>query len=218
VNHSLRRLVAAVAVSVTALVPTAVPAHADHTVVGAHWGTYKWWGVQQAPVRAFWVLDRSGDPTVGAALREFITVYNNDAARRGLWGLVPVMGYVEESHYRGSCGGYTMFPGFSFSTVCSGNGGNYGSSVTWFGGAGSRSEMGYHPWTLIQRDYPDYATTFSNVAHEILHQMGLGHSADCNNLMGGGEFGCRFTVGTKRYLTEHDWAALADSYRRMPLV
>ena len=108
-----------------------------------------------------------------------------------------------------------MFPGYSFATVCSGNGGSYGSSVTWFGGAGSRAEMGYHPWTLIQRDYPDYNTTFSNVAHEILHQMGVGHSSDCRNLMGGGEFGCRFQVGVKRYLTEHDWTALADSYRRI---
>jgi hypothetical protein len=56
------------------------------------------------------------------------------------------------------------------------------------------------------------------VAHELLHQVGVGHSRDCNDLMGGGEFGCRFQVGVKRYLTEHDWAALADYYRRIPMV
>jgi hypothetical protein len=217
VKHSLRRLVAAVAVVVTAIGPTAAPAHSDHSTPGAHYGTYKWAGVQQAPYRALWVLDRSGDPTVGAALREFITAYNSDASRRGLYGIVPVMAYLDQRAYRGGCDGYTAYAGYSFSTVCTGNGGNHGSSVTWFGGAGSRAEMGYHSWSLIQRDYPDYNTTFSNVAHELLHQLGIGHSHDCHNLMGGGEFGCRFQVGVKRYLTEHDWAALADYYRRIPM-
>ncbi|HEX2191824.1 MAG TPA: hypothetical protein VHH09_01395 [Acidimicrobiales bacterium] len=216
-KHSLLRLVAVAAIVAGAIGSTSAPAHADHGVVGAHWGTYKWWGQQQVAARGFWVLDRSGDPTVGAALREFINTYNADAHRRGVAGYVPVMAYLDQSYHRGACDGFTAYAGFSFSTVCSGNGGNYGSSITWFGGAGSRAELGYHPWSLIQRDYPDYNTTFSNVAHEILHQLGIGHSYDCNNLMGGGEHGCRLQVGVKRYLTEHDWAALIDHYRRLPM-
>ena len=217
-KHTLRRLVAATAVAVTAVGPTAVPAHADHTVVGAHYGTFKWAGVEYlGPFRALFVLDSSGDATVGAALREFTTAYNADAQRRGLTGIVPWLTYVDNSRAIGACGPYTNIPGYSFSTVCTGNGGNYGSSVTWFGGAGTRSEMGYHSWSLIQRDYRDYNTTFANVAHELLHQLGVGHSHDCHNLMGGGEFGCRFQVGVKRYLTDHDWAALADYYRRIPM-
>ena len=214
---TLLRFVAAAAVAVAAIGSTAVPAHADHGLVGAHWGRYKWGGTQLDPARAFWVLDRSGAPTVGAALREFIQRYNGDAYRRGLWGVVPVMGYLDQGAHRGACDGYTAYRGYSFSTVCSGNGGSHASSVTWFGARGTQAELAYHPWSLIQRDYPDYNTTFSNVAHEILHQMGVGHSRDCNNLMGGGEFGCRLRVGVKRYLTEHDWAALADNYRRIPM-
>ena len=217
-KHTLRRLVAVAVVTVAIVGSTGMPAQADHTVVGAHYGTYKWWNTQYWGYRAVWILDRSGDPTVGAALREFIVTFNNDSARRGLYGIVPVLAYADQRPWAGQCGPFTEFAGYSFATVCSGNGGNYGSSVTWFGGSGTRAEMGYHSWALIQRDYADYNTTFSNVAHELLHMLGVGHSRDCNNLMGGGEFGCRFTVGAKRYLTEHDWSALADYYRRMPLV
>ena len=54
------------------------------------------------------------------------------------------------------------------------------------------------------------------MAHELLHQLGVGHSSDCGNLMGGDEFGYRFQ-GAKRYLTEHDWVALTDHYRRTPM-
>lgn len=216
-KHALGRLVAATAVAVAAIGSTAVPAPADHSVVGTHYGTYKWGGLQQVPYRALWVVDRSSDPTVGAALREFIHAFNADSYRRGHFGVVPILAYLEQSAYARACGPFTSLVGYSFSTVCTGNGGRFGSSVTWFGGPGTRAEMGYHSWTLIQRDYPDYNTTFSNVAHELLHQLGVGHSHDCNTLMGGGEFGCRFRVGVKRYLTEHDWAALADYYRRIPM-
>ena len=213
---TLRRLVAATAVAVAAIGATAAPAQADHGVVGAHYGTYKWGNVQYWNYRAVWVLDRSADPVVGAALREFIAAFNADSARRGLYGIVPVLTYADHRPWAGACGPYREYVGYSFMTVCSGNGGRFGTSVTWFGGGG-RAEMGYHAWSLIQRDYPDYNTTFSNVAHEVLHQLGIGHSRDCNNVMGGGEFGCRLRVGVKRYLTEHDWASLADSYRRISL-
>ncbi|HWC09789.1 MAG TPA: hypothetical protein VG455_01060 [Acidimicrobiales bacterium] len=216
-KHTLRRLVAVTAVVVTMASTAISPAQADHRVVGAHYGTYKWAGVQQVPYRALWVIDRSADPTVGAALREFIQAFNGDSYRRGQYGIVPILAYLSQSAHAGACGPYTTFAGYSFSTVCSGNGGTFGSSVTWFGGGGNRAEIGYHSWTLVQRDYPDYNTTFSNVAHELLHQLGVGHSSDCGNLMGGGEFGCRFQVGAKRYLTEHDWVALTDHYRRTPM-
>ena len=51
--HTLRRLVATAVVAVVAMGSTAVPAHADHGMVGAYWGTFKWYGVQQSPLLAF---------------------------------------------------------------------------------------------------------------------------------------------------------------------
>ena len=83
-KHTLRRLVAGTVMAVAIVGSTGVPAKADHTVVGAHYGTYKWWNTQYWGYRAVWILDRSADPVVGAALREFIVALNADSARRGL--------------------------------------------------------------------------------------------------------------------------------------
>lgn len=171
--------------------------------LGFHWDNLIWNGTAYGYRSAF-VIDRSNDSTVTAAIHEAIDHFNSVSLANNQWGIVPILQYLDQNAYAyAGCDGMTSVSGFNFMSVCSG-GPASGASIT-YTSAGHAGETGsFHPHIHIQREYPDYNTTFSHVYHEILHGIGIGHSSNCADLMGGAEFGCKLKVGVKRFPTPAD--------------
>ncbi len=212
----MKKLLVACAAVLSLVFGSLAPAQANHALNGSHWGQYQWGGGVKYGYRAFFIFDHSNNATVTAALTEFVTAFNNDSNRRGLYGQVPIMLLWSRPEYAGQCGDVSGLGGYSFTTVCAGRPASVcglsppvGASITCTGGGHSGEP--FHPYTWIQRDYPDYNTTFSHVGHELLHQIGIGHSSDPGSLVYP-----TISLGVKKYLNEHDWSAVAALYQSHP--
>lgn len=205
----MRKLTAALAVAVM-LAWLGAPAQADHSVSLGHVNAYWWAGnVQNGDCQAMWVFERSGDPTVRAATQEFVNAYNADTINRGLQCIVPYLSFYPDDASIGACfDGAWGFPGASFMTVCARGGPDSAAGVSVaYANCGGCHYSHLQPNVLIQRGYPDYRTTYTHVAHEIMHAVGLAHSGDPNSLMY-----WRSPVGVAKQLNEHDWTALIQTY------
>ena len=208
-----------IALSLLLVATPATPALAAPPAVnlGGHWSYFKWGPGWTAGVRMFYVYDRSGNATVAAALQHVINDLKYDLNARNAWGIVPAPVYVEGSANTGQCdssstspgGGFSGLGGYSFITICSGTLYN-GTSIAWT--SGGHYAENYHPSIHLDRQYADYNTTYSALAHELLHTMGVGHTDNCNDLMGGAEFGCRLTVGALKKPSGADYDALTNFY------
>ncbi len=177
----MKKLLVALAAVLALTFGVVQPAQADYSI-GAHWSNGKWGPGLSWNYRWFYVLDRSGDSTVGAALQAVINDLQYDLTARGAWGYVPAPVYLDHNAYAGQCdstafsagNGFPTLGGYSFMTVCSGGQGG-GTSVTWK--AGGHLAENYHPSIHVQREYPDYNTTYTHLAHEMFHALGVdGHS------------------------------------------
>ncbi len=212
----MKKLLVALAVTLSLLFGVASPAHAAPNVTGGHWSYFKW-GAQAQPVRAFYVLDRTGNATLHAAIQNFIADFQYDLIARQAYGIVPAPVYLQQDPDVGNCdstpfstgGGFQQYGGYSFITICAGGRGA-GTSVTWT--PGGHYGENYHPSIHIQREYPDYNTTYTHVAHEMLHAIGLGHTSNCADLMGGAEYGCKITPGVLKKPSPQDYDGLTSFY------
>ncbi len=60
------------------LVGAATPAAAQDPPAPAHWGNYQWFGGREtADVRAFWLVDRTGDRTLNAIIAWVAQAWNS---------------------------------------------------------------------------------------------------------------------------------------------
>ncbi len=179
----MKKLLVALAAALTLTFGLPTPASAAMTI-GTHWSNHEWaaaYAPNSVAVRAFFVLDRSGDATIHAALAQVLADLQYDLQARGAWGLVPAPVVIQEDQFVGQCdstpwsagNGYQAFVGYSFATLCSGGQGG-GTSVTWK--AGAHAAENYHPSMHIQREYSDYNTTYTHIYHELFHVLGIdGH-------------------------------------------
>ncbi len=212
----MRRVLVGLVAALALTFGVASPAQASPTVAYGHWSYYKWGPVAQ-PIRAFYVFDRTRDNTVHQALQSVINDLKYDLEARGAWGVVPAPVYIQDDANFGQCdstpfssgNGFQNFPGYSFSTVCAGGRGG-GTSITWT--SGLHYGENYHPSIHVQREYADYNTTYTHLVHELLHAMGLGHTSNCADLMGGAEFGCRITPGVLKKPSPQDYDGLTNFY------
>lgn len=227
----MRRTVALIVLGLVAWAAVPAPAAANLVqppMTRPHMPPYMWNGVQQACERYVWVFDRTGDQTIASAMQEFTLAYYNDAARRGLAGCggVPIFLYHHDHAEAGICGPFQgpVLHGYSFVTVCAkstGQSTTYLSSQSTFGhnfilgGPGQVSTNAHHPYSYIRSGNP-YNGTFTGVAHEMMHMLGVGHTSHCADLMAGGEYGCSIPLTEKRYLSEADWDALRLFYTGHP--
>lgn len=181
-----------------AAAPAVAPEHATllgiHDLTGcdgqcgptSHWGRYRWANAV-APVRAFWLVDRTGDARANAALREFVERWNRDMdGRQGPGQDIPYIGYYRDDAYVGQCSpnpwraeGWYL-PGYSLLLVCNQRVGSLGVALV--------VPEGPHwgtfvlPWVAV--DVHDrscggtglsHAQLVAAFSHEIGHVTGLDH-------------------------------------------
>jgi hypothetical protein len=78
-----------------------------------HWSTYSW-GPEKADVRAFWLFDRTGDPTAHGALQNAVGGWN---AARDTHPDLPFIALHQDDANIGQCS-VNRSPGFSLATAC----------------------------------------------------------------------------------------------------
>lgn len=193
------------------------PAQADHGIGYSHWSNFEWPGLvgtDTHPARGFYVLDRTGDSTYGAAMQQAINDYAYDQAARGWQGIIPNMVYLAQPEYAGQCGYFPEFTMYHFITVCT-NGSSGGVTYA----AGLHNAEPYHPFIQVGTYWGDYNTRYNIIYHELFHAAGIAfgpcgqgdHSCDPRNLLYP-----TVPVGTMKKPTGHDydalWAGLAPHY------
>ncbi len=83
--------------------------------VSPHWSTYKWsGGAETAPVRAFWLIDRTGNQDMHDAIRFVANAWN--AVREGETTLPYIAVYQDDANV-GKCT-VNQTVGWSFATAC----------------------------------------------------------------------------------------------------
>lgn len=197
------RLLAVLLGALSLLLSTGVqPASASHDARYSHWGAYSWNGVKQIDGRSFYLYDRSSDPTVTAAVQEFVQAYNNDITRRGKYGIYPAIAYVRDTTSINVCGNVN-WTGWSFMTLCSIEPGHMGVASVMPDGFHNEN---YQPYVLV-RPGMSYDNAFTTVCAEVGHTFGLGHQPNDS-----GSCEVAASPGGKRYFNEHDFQELEAIY------
>ena len=80
-----------------------------------HWGNYQWYGGQEkADVRAFWLVDRTGDPTLNAIIKYVADAVN---ASRAEHPELPYIALYRDDANAGRCF-VNQTPGYSMASAC----------------------------------------------------------------------------------------------------
>ncbi len=80
-----------------------------------HWGNYKWnGGSESLPIRAFWLFDRTGNPSAHVTIRYVVDAWN---AARDEHPELPVIGLVVDDANAGRCF-VNKTPGWSVASAC----------------------------------------------------------------------------------------------------
>lgn len=186
----------------TVAAPT--PVQASHSNEFSHWGYFSWNGQPQMAARSFYLYDRATDANQKAATREFVDAYNNDINRRGLYGVLPAIAYVDDPWSAGNCGNH-FWSGWSYMTICSIDKGHLGLTSTGFAGDHNQN---IQP-AIWNRPGQTYNTAFTTVCHEMGHALGLSHRP---NFTSGTCMSGVFTLNQKIYFDEHDFQELIALY------
>lgn len=143
----------------------------------AHWGNYEWFGGQEkAGVRAFWLFDRTGDPTLNHVIA---TVTNGWNAWRSEHPELPYIGVYRDDANVGKCF-VNRTPGWSIASACINPmlrpNGIKGISAT----HGSPHFLG---GSLAISAGLSYEDAFTAVCHHFGHVLGLADSSDNQSCM-----------------------------------
>ena len=155
-----------------ALAGPATPAVAAEAPTAAHWGNYQWNGGQlKAPVRAYWLFDRTGDPTMNAIIQWVADAWNG--AREAHPGL-PFTAVYKDNANVGQCF-VNRTPGYSVASAC------MMPSLSAFGIDGisaTHGEPHFIGGAFAISDGLSFNDAFTAVCHNFGHIMGLPDSDD----------------------------------------
>ena len=159
----------------SALLGTAGPATAQ--TPDAHWGTYEWSGGQEkAAIRAFWLFDRTGDPTMNAIIGYVAGAWNGARAANPE---LPYIGVYRDDANKGKCF-VNRTPGYSVASAC------MMSSLSTFGIKGIAATEGSPHivgGAFAISDGLSFEDAFTAVCHNFGHLMGLPDSDDDESCM-----------------------------------
>lgn len=159
-----------------------------------HWGTYSWsGGSETAPVRAFWLFDRTGDTAMHAAIHYVADAWN--AARDSHPGLPYVAVYQDDAHV-GQCL-VNQTPGYSFATACAMPKNIEGVKALTARNPDSAGHM--IGGAMAVSDGLTGEETVTAVCHTIGHLMGLENSDDTTSCMSHA-----FEAGVLKWYTQAD--------------
>ena len=176
-RRSVRRAAVAALVAGAVLVGASAPATAVTPESKAHWGWYRW-GTDTVPLRAFWLLDRTGNQTMHDAIAVWAAAWN-DARARYLPSLPYVAALVDDANV-GNCF-HTGLPQYSLAMACAGapEGNVVDTSVQLF------PTSPPHIVSPFMRLNPglDFNTMFTAVCHGMGVMVGLGVSSSATSCM-----------------------------------
>ena len=142
-----------------------------------HWGFYQWAGGQErAPVRAYWLLDRMGDPTMSYILQGVADAWN--AAREENPEL-PFVALYSDPENAGKCF-VNETPGYSIASACMMRGLSTFGVKGLFASKGSPHSLG---GAFAVSDGLSYEEAFNVICHNFGHLMGLPDSSDSQSCM-----------------------------------
>ena len=141
----------------------------------AHWGNYQWSG-QKAGVRAFWLVDRTGDPTMNAIIQWEADAWN--AARVHHPGLPYIAVYKDNANV-GQCF-VNRTEGFSVASAC------MMPSLSTFGIKGISATHGaphFIGGAFGISDGLSFNDAFTAICHNFGHILGMPDSSDAASCM-----------------------------------
>ena len=167
-----------------------------------HWGPYSWFGgAETAPVRAFWLFDRTGDTAMHAAIRYVADAW--DAARDAHPELPYIAVYQDDANV-GQCL-VNHVPGFSFATACT-----IPKNIEGVKALAARNpdpEGHMIGGAMAVSDGLTDEETVSAVCHTMGHLLGLENSDDTSSCMSHA-----FEPGVLKWYTQADADAVLALY------
>lgn len=177
-SRAARRPLAALSgglLAASALLGAAAPAVAQ--TPAAHWGNYEWFGGQEkADIRAFWLFDRTGDPTLNSIIAWVADAWNGARADHPE---LPYIAVYRDDANAGKCF-VNRTPGYSVASACTLR------SLSTFGIKGIAATQGSPHFTggaFAISDGLSFEDAFTAVCHNFGHIMGLADSDDDQSCM-----------------------------------
>ncbi|MDQ3980302.1 MAG: cadherin-like domain-containing protein [Actinomycetota bacterium] len=142
-----------------------------------HWGHYQWAGGQEtAAVRAFWLVDRTADPTLNYIIQGVADAWNS---ARDANPELPFVAVYRDNANPGKCF-VNETPGYSIASACIVPGISTFGSKGLFASKGSPHFLGA---AFAVSDGLPYEEAFNVVCHSFGHLMGLPDSNDTQSCM-----------------------------------
>jgi hypothetical protein len=167
-----------------------------------HWGNYQWnAGAETAPVRAFWLVDRTGNQDMHDSIRFVADAWNT---ARDTHPELPYIAVIQDDANVGQCV-VNQTRGYSFATACTVP--NNIENVKGLAARNPGTDGHLVGGAIAISDALTREETVSVACHTIGHLMGLENSEDTASCMSHS-----FEAGVVKWYTQADADTVLDLY------